>query len=175
MRHLKRLKDPLTATKARFDYYEARSHRNKPYMEKALAEIPQLKKSPKYAGEQLSWDEGRLLQGLGRYEEAIKAYRASNRQPDATWAVADCLQSLKKYPEAIKTLREIETVGGGVASRASLGIAKVHRAAGNKGREVNQLRIVLKRYPKSGESSEAHRTLENYGVALVGGRSEAED
>jgi len=40
---------------------------------------------------------------------------------------------------------------------------------------VDQLRIVLRRYPESGESSEAHRTLENYGVALIGGQSEAND
>jgi tetratricopeptide (TPR) repeat protein len=153
----------------------ARSHRNKPNMEKALAEIPELRQSPKYAGQQLSWDEGRLLQGLGRYQEAIKAYRSSNRQPDSTWAVAECLKSMRQYPEAIKSLREIESVGGNVASRASLEIAKVYRAAGDKAREVDQLRIVLKRYPKSGESSEAHRILENYGVALVGGESEARD
>jgi len=175
LRHLKRMKDPLAATKARYDYYLARSHRNKPNMEKALAEIPELRQSPKYAGQQLSWDEGRLLQGLGRYQEAIKAYRSSNRQPDSTWAVAECLKSMRQYPEAIKSLREIESVGGNVASRASLEIAKVYRAAGDKAREVDQLRIVLKRYPKSGESSEAHRILENYGVALVGGESEARD
>lgn len=175
MRLLKRVKDPLAATQARYGYYKRRSYRNKPYMEKALAEIPALRQSPKYAGQQLSWDEGSLLQGLGRYEEAIKAYRASNRQPDATWAVAACLVRLKQYPEAIKNLRELESVGGKVASRASLEIAKVYRAAGDKAREVDQLRIVLRRYPKSGESSEAHRTLENYGVALIGGESQARE
>ena len=36
-------------------------------------------------------------------------------------------------------------------------------------------RLVLKRYPKSGESSEAHNRLESYGVALTGGEAEAED
>lgn len=175
LRHIQRMKNPLAATKARFDYYQSRSHRNPPFMEKALAEIPELKKSPKYAGQQLSWDEARLLQGLGRYDEAIKAYRSSNREPDATWAIAECLQRMENYPEAIKTLREIESVGGNVASRASLEIAKVYRAAGDKAREVDQLRIVLRRYPQSGESSEAHRTLEDYGVALIGGQSEARD
>ena len=38
-----------------------------------------------------------------------------------------------------------------------------------------QLRSVLKRYPKSGESSSAHNRLEAYGVALVGGEAEAEE
>ena len=40
VRHLNRIKDKLFATKARFDYYFSKSHRNPPYMEKALAEIP---------------------------------------------------------------------------------------------------------------------------------------
>jgi hypothetical protein len=40
---------------------------------------------------------------------------------------------------------------------------------------VKQLRAVLKRYPKSGESSQAHNRLEAYGVPLVGGESEAEE
>ncbi len=175
LRHLARMKDPLEATKARYDYYKARSHKNPPNMEKALAQIPELRKSPKYAGAQLSWDEATLLDGLRRYEEAIKAYRAANRQPDTTWAVADCLVALKQYPEAIKTLREIESVGGGVAAQASLKIAGVHRASGDKAREVDQLRAVLKRYPKHPQSSEAHRILEGYGVALIGGEAEAEE
>lgn len=175
MRYLDRLNDPLTASKERYDYYKERRKQNRGYTEKALAEIPKLRKSPKYAGEQLSWAEGNLLRDLGRYEEAIKAYRNSNRQPDATWAIAGCLKSLKRYSEAVKNLREIEAVGGDVASRACLEIAKVYRAAGDKAREVDQLRIVLKRYPKSSQSSEAHRTLEGYGVALIGGQSEADD
>jgi len=34
---------------------------------------------------------------------------------------------------------------------------------------------VLKRYPKSGESSTAHNRLEAYGVPLVGGEASAEE
>ena len=65
-------------------------------MEKALAEIPELQKSPKYA-EGLPWAKAKLLQGLGRYEEAIKAYRAANKQPDSTWEITNCLVALKQY------------------------------------------------------------------------------
>lgn len=173
LRYFAKMKDKLAATKARFDYYNSRSHRNKPYMEKALAEIPELKKSPKYAGVNLTWAEATLLRGLGRYEEAIKAYNSANKQPDSTWAVADCLVALKNYPKAIQTVRELESVGGGTASRAALQIANIHKTSGDKSREVDQLRLVLKRYPKSTESSEAHDRLESYGVALIGGESEA--
>ncbi len=175
LRVFARMKDKLAATKARFDYYNARSHRNPPFMEKALAEIPALKKSPAHAGPELVWAEGSLLQGLGRYEEAIKSYRAANRQPDSTWAIANCLTALKQYDPAVKLLREIESVGGAVASSACLRVADVYRASGDKGREVTQLRTVLKRYPKSSESSQAHNRLESYGVALTGGEAAVEE
>lgn len=176
MRYFARLKDQLLATKARFDYYSERSHRNAPNAEKALAQIPALRKSPKYASASLSWREAELLQGIGRYEEAIKAYRSANKQPDSTWRITDCLQAMKNYPKAIETVRQLESVGGDTAAQACLRIADIYRAAGDRAREVDQLRLVLKRYPKSGRpQSEAHNRLESYGVALVGGESEAED
>lgn len=174
MRYIGRIKDKQFASKVRFDYYNRRSHRNPPYMEKALAEIPVLEKLPKYA-EGLDWEKAKLLQGLGRFDEAIKAYRAANRQPDSTWQIADCLVAMKQYGEAVKTVKELESVGGGVASRSALKVADIHRIAGDKGREVNQLRLLMKRYPKTKESSEAHNRLESYGVALTGGESEAEE
>lgn len=170
-----RIKDKALAAKARFDYYNARSHRNQPYMEKALLEIPELKKSPAFAGPDLGLAQARLLKELGRYEEGIKAYNEANKQPDSTWGVTDCLVALKQYPQAIKTVQELESVGGPIASQASLKVANIYLASGDKGKEVQQLRMVLKRYPKSGESSEAHNRLEKYGVALSGGEAEAEE
>ncbi|BCX46289.1 hypothetical protein HAHE_01970 [Haloferula helveola] len=173
-RYFARMKDKLFATKSRFDYYNARSHRNPPNMEKALAELPELLKSPKYSGG-LMLTKARLLQGLGRHEEAIKAFRAANEQPASTWGITDCLVALGSYDQAIKTVRELEAVGGGVASQACMKAADIYRVSGDKGREVNQLRTVLKRYPKSRESSDAHNRLESYGVALTGGEAEAEE
>ncbi len=172
LRYFARMKDKLAGAKARFDYYKARSHRNKPNAEKALAEIPELQKSPDHAGSGLMWAKGELLREIGEHEEAIKAFRAANREPDTTWAVTDCLIAMKQYPEAIKTVSQLKSVSG-QAPRASLRIADIHRIAGDKAREVDQLRAVLKQFPKSGESSEAHRRLESYGVALVGGEAEA--
>jgi tetratricopeptide (TPR) repeat protein len=169
-----RMKDPMNATKARFDYYCARTDRNPAFQEKALAEIPALKKDPKYAGQNLAWAEADLLRMLARFEEAIKAYRTANKQPDSTWAVADCLVALKQYDQAVTTVREIESVGGAVAAVACFKVADIYRISGDKGREVTQLRTVLKRYPKSGESSQAHNRLESYGAKLTGGESETD-
>lgn len=173
LRHLARIKDKAFATKARFDYYLSRSYRNPPYMEKALIEIPELLKSPKYA-DGLTWTKATLLQGLGRHEEAIEAFRTANKQPDSTWGISDSLVALKQFDQAIKTVSELESLGGVVASSASLRVADIYRIAGDKAKEVGQLRTVLRRYPKTKESGAAHDRLEAYGVALVGGQSEAE-
>jgi tetratricopeptide (TPR) repeat protein len=173
LRHLARIKDKLFATKSRFDYYLSRSHRNPPFMEKALIEIPELLKSPQYA-DGLTWTKASLLQSLGRHEEAIEAFRAANKQPDSTWEISKCLTALKQYDQAIKTVSELESIGGPIASRASLEVANIYKIYGDKAREVGQLRTVLRRYPKTGESAAAHDRLEAYGVALVGGEAEAE-
>ncbi len=173
LRHIGRIKNPLLATKTRFDYYLSKSHRNPPFMEKALIEIPELAKSPQYA-DGLTWTKATLLQNLGRHQEAIEAYRAANKQPDSTWEIAQCLVAMKQYDQAIKTITELESLGGPIASRASLEVANIYKISGDKAREVNQLRTVLRRYPKTGESGAAHDRLESYGVALVGGEAEAE-
>jgi tetratricopeptide (TPR) repeat protein len=173
LRHIGRIKDRLLATKTRFDYYLSRSHRNPPYMEKALIEIPELAKSPQYA-DGLTWTKATLLQNLGRHEEAIEAFRAANKQPDSTWGISESLVGLKQYDQAIKTVGELESLGGAVASQASLRVADIYKISGDKAREVGQLRTVLRRYPKTPESRAAHDRLESYGVALVGGEAEAE-
>lgn len=175
LRYYARVKDPLTAAKARFDHYHARSHRNPPFMEKALTEVAVLEKSPLHAGPAVTWAKAGLLRDLGRHEEAIKVFREANRQPDSTWGIADCLVALKQFPQAVSTVKELEAVGGPVASAAAFKAADIFRTAGDKGAEVKQLRVVLKRYPSSGESSQAHNRLEAYGVPLVGGESEAEE
>lgn len=174
LRYFAKMKDPLYATKARFDYYMSKSHRNRPFQEKALAEIPALKKSPDYAGPGLSWTEADLLRNLGRHEEAIKAYRAANRQPDSTWAVTDCMVAMKQYGAAIKNVAGLESVKA-TAPAACLKIADIYKAAGDKGKEVEQLQLVLRRYPQSGQSSSAHQRLESYGVKIMGGEAKAEE
>jgi len=174
LRYFAKMKDSLESTKARFDYYMGKSHRNRPFQEKALAEIPALRQSPNYAGQGLSWTEASLLRELGRHEEAIKAYRAANKQPDSTWAITDCLVAMKQYDAAIKNVAGLESVKS-TAPAACLRIADIYRVAGDKGKEVEQLRLVLRRYPKSGESSQAHQRLESYGVKLLGGEEKAEE
>ena len=174
LRYFARIKDKSMAAKARFDYYSQRSHRNPPNMEKALVEIPVLLKDPKYAAG-LVMRRAQFQQDLGRFEEAIKSYNAANEQPSSTWGVTDCMVALKQYGKAVQVVQQLESVGGQPASQAGLKIADIYRISGDKGKEVTQLRLVLKRYPRSSQSSEAHNRLESYGVALIGGEAEAEE
>ncbi len=52
---------------------------------------------------------------------------------------------------------------------AGLAVAYLYRDAGIKEKYVRALRGVLKRYPKSGESSQAHQRLEEMGLPIGGG------
>ena len=168
------MKVKIYAAKARFDYYGGNFGNRIRDAEKALAEVPVLRKAPKYAGQDLSWKEAILWRHMKRYPEAIKAYRAANRQPDSTWAVTDCLVAMKNYAGAIKNVQGLESVKA-TAAAACLKIADIYKIAGDKGKEVEQLRLVLRRYPKSGQSSAAHQRLESYGVKLIGGEDKAEE
>lgn len=172
LRYFARIKDKAMGSKARYDYYNQRSHRNPPNMEKALVEIEILLKDPKYAAG-LVMRRANFQQSLGRFEESIKSYRSANEQPASTWGVTDCLVALKQYGKAVQAVQQLESVGGNDASQACLKIADIYKISGDKGKEVTQLRLVLKRYPKSAQSSEAHNRLESYGVALIGGEAEA--
>ena len=55
------------------------------------------------------------------------------------------------------------------APEAALRIAYIQRDAGRKPQFVAQLRAVLKKYPKSSQSSQAHQELEKLGVRIGGG------
>jgi len=174
LRYIAKIKDSLFANRARFDFYYRLSPRNGEMQKKALAELPTLRKSPEHA-QQIVWPNATLLQWQGQYEEAIKLYQLANQQPKSTWAVIDCRVALKQIDQAIKLTRELEALGGSVAATACLKAADIYRSSGDKKKEVQQLQLVLRRYPKSGQSSQAHDRLESYGVKIIGGEAEAID
>jgi tetratricopeptide (TPR) repeat protein len=172
------MKNKNYSIKARYDYYYAEAHPhhrcNRAMAEKALIEVNRLVKIPQYS-QSVLWPKAELLKGLGQYAPAVKAYKAANKQPDSTWRVVDCQIAMKQYSNAIKSAKGLESVGGRVASSACLKVADIYRISGNKGKEIEQLRVVLRRYPKSGESSHAHQRLEGYGAKVTGGRSKADE
>lgn len=174
LRTTSRMNDKILAARTRFDFYSRRAERNGDYQQKALAEVPVLQKSPEHA-QAIVWPHARLMHWQGKYDEAIKLYRSANRQPQSTWEIIACRLAMKQYDKAIELARELESVGGKTAAEACLKAADIYRLSGDKSREVQQLQLVLRRYPGSAESSTAHNRLENYGIKIIGGEAVAED
>jgi len=112
---------------------------------------------------------GNLLQWSGKYEDAIKAYQQADSPPQTLIWTAECLAKLGKLDPAIAQLREVENFFKDSAPDASLRTAYLYRDAGIKEKYVRTLRGVLKKYPKSGQSSEAHQRLEEMGLPIGGG------
>jgi tetratricopeptide (TPR) repeat protein len=176
--YFNKMKDRKAALKAKYDWYLARTFRrggiNGGRATQVLELIDDVAKYPEWA-EETKGTKASVLHGLRRYEEAIKAYQAWGKEPEATWRIVDCLIKMKNYDDAIKKLRALESVGGGTAVAACMKAADIYKMAGNKGKEIEQLRLVLLRYPGSGQSSAAHQRLEGYGAKVTGGKATAKD
>jgi len=112
---------------------------------------------------------GNLLHWSGKYEEAIKDYQQADSPPQTLFWTAECLARLGKLEPAVSQLKEVENFFKDRAPEASLAVAYLYRDAGIKEKYVRSLRGVLKRYPKSGQSSEAHQRLEEMGLPIGGG------
>lgn len=123
---------------------------------------------PAYAKEAY-WIKAGLLRGIGKYTEAIQAYLMNDDPPRNFYAIADCYVALGKITEAVTQLREIENFFVNEKSRASMKIADVYDGAGMRDPCVAELRGILKKYPKSGESSAAHLRLQAMGIKMGGG------
>ncbi len=132
----------------------------------------ELTKVDKYA-KRAWWVKADFLHWTKKHKEAITAYRMADNPPGNLWQISYCQAALKEYPAAIAQLREIENFFEDQRSRAAFEVANVYNRAGDKKRYIASLRAVLKKYPKSGQSSEAHQRLEKLGVR-IGGAVDAE-
>jgi tetratricopeptide (TPR) repeat protein len=141
--------------------------------DKALAMADAVAKAPEYANETY-FRKGLILQRIGKLPEAIAAYKLADNPPGNLFQIAECLVALKKFDEAIAQLREIENFFKPNAAQACLRIARVYRSQGLKDKQVAGLRNVLKGYPGSPESSEAHLELESLGYKRLGGGQDAD-
>lgn len=137
-------------------------------VEEGLQLCEQLKGAAEFAKEAL-WMRAELLQHSQQYDKAIGAYREADNPPESQFRVAECLQRLGKVDPAIAQLNEIQNFFQKEAPEAALRIAWVYRDAGQKPKFEVALRNVLKKYPKSGQSSTAHQELEKMGAKIGGG------
>ena len=133
-----------------------------------LAIAAELQKLPDMAKEAYVLG-GNLLQWSGKHEEAIKAYQQADSPPQTLFWTAECLAKLGKLEPAVAQLQEVQNFFKDQAPAAALAIAYLYRDAGIKHKYVRSLYAVSKRYPKSGESSQAHQRLEEMGLPIGGG------
>jgi TolA-binding protein len=156
----------------RYLHWRCHPHHGHVRMEKdfpeGLALAADMQKVPAHAKEAFSLG-GNLLQWSGKYEEAIKAYQQADSPPQTLLWTSECLAKLGKLDPAVAQLREVENFFADAAPDAALRAAYLYRDAGIKEKYVRSLRGVLKKYPKSGQSSEAHQRLEEMGLPIGGG------
>jgi TolA-binding protein len=144
-----------------------------PDIAEGLAVAADLRKVPAFAGDATLLS-ANLLHWSGKYEEAIAAYRQADKPPQTLYDISDCLVKLGRLEPAVAQLREVENFFADQAPVAALRVAYLYRDAGVKEKFVRSLRGVLKKYPKSGQSSEAHQRLEEMGLP-IGGGTDAEE
>jgi len=123
---------------------------------------------PRFAQEALL-KKAQLLHGAKQYPPAIAAYQQADCPPVNLWGIADCFAKLGKLDQAVAQLREVEAFFNDHAPEAALRIARLYKRAGKQKLCIAAFRAVLKKYPKSRQSSSAHEELERMGIKIGGG------
>ena len=105
------------------------------------------------------------------YETAMKRFMESNYSPPThLFRVADCLKALKRFDAAVKQYGEIVTFFKGSAPEAYLRMGRVYlNNLKQRKAAIEVFKTLIRNYGKSGQSSQAHRHLEDLGVVLTGG------
>ncbi len=112
---------------------------------------------------------GDLLYWAKEFEKAIRSYQLADNPPASLFQIVQCYSRLGRLEMAIDTLTEIENFFPREAPRAALTKANLFKNARLRDRQAAALRILMKKYPGSGESRTAHEELEALGVMIGGG------
>ena len=123
---------------------------------------------PRFAQEAL-FNKAQLLHWSKQFRPAIAAYHQADCPPANLWGIADCFAKLGQLEQAVAQLREVEALFSDHAPEAALRIARLYKQAGKQKLCIAAFRAVLKKYPKSRQSSSAHEELERMGIKIGGG------
>jgi len=115
------------------------------------------------------WAKAEFHHSLKEYAKAISAFQNCQNEPENLKRIVQCQWSLKKLDATISQLREIENFFPSIAPWAAISIADYYEKAKDEKRCVKALRDVLKKYPDSGQSKQAHERLEAKGYKMGGG------
>ena len=111
---------------------------------------------------------------IKKYPEAIKLYREIGTPPSSLWSISDCYHRMGNIKAAISSLTELENAFPDSAPDAALKKTRIYHGAKDKKLAIATARRILKQYPKSKASSQAHQILEEYGISTGGGVIEEE-
>lgn len=106
---------------------------------------------------------------LRKYDEAIDLYQQIDNPPSTLWDIQTCHYRAGRNKQAMAVLTEIENMFPAEAARAAWQKTYYLHKAGDKKLAVAGARRILKVYKKDAVASDAHRLLEEYGVATGGG------
>ena len=109
---------------------------------------------------------------LAEYAKAISLYYEIDDPPRTLWIIQDCHILAGQFSEAINTLKEIESIFPSEAAKAAWTRAQYYHRTRQGKMAIAEARRILKIYPKTGQSSQAHQLLEKYGIATGGGVEE---
>jgi tetratricopeptide (TPR) repeat protein len=123
---------------------------------------------PEYATEAV-WKKAELLESAEEYTKAIRAYQLADNPPENVWRIVGCHVKLKNIDKAVALLMEIEAFFKDQAPRAAMRIAQLYRKDGRKKQYIAALRRIMKKYPETPQSSQAHQQLERMGIKMGGG------
>jgi len=136
--------------------------------DKGLKLADEMTKVPSYAKEAYGI-KGEFLQTKRQWSDGIAAYRLCDNPPTTIFRISECLLADGKRDPAIAQLREIEGFFQKDAPEAAMRIAAAYRDTGDQKQYIAALRAVMKKYPASRQSSDAHQELERLGVKIGGG------
>lgn len=135
-------------------------------LDKIVATYKDDERLVKDAGYRKGWI---LRERLNKFDEAAEVYKGINDAPTNLWQVVECYRRKKDVDKTIRQLIEIENAFPDSGSRAAWERAEFQHRMGNKAQAIKEGRYIMKRYPKSKESSFAHQLLEKYGIETGGG------
>lgn len=125
------------------------------------------------AGEYL-WTIAGCYEKLSDWKKAIGVYRQVDRFPASNFRMASCHRKLGEQKEAILLYAQC-MVADSAAPEASLQTGFTYEEAKDKEKAIRTFQLTCRRYPKSGQASQAHAHLQNkYNINFTLGGAEEE-
>jgi TolA-binding protein len=133
--------------------------------EEGIPIAEELRRNDRFASK-ATWILGEMLMREKRYQEAIAVFQQVDNPPDNLKRIVDCYVALKELEKAVGLLREIENFFEKDAAWASYKAAQLFRRFDRKEQYVAELRQIMKKYPGTGQASNAHNELEEMGIRI---------